>query len=198
MGPPKCPSAPGRHRPGEFLPAAPDLGVTAHSSVSRTARLRIDTPRRVFGHGLRPPDTRCGRVDSQDLSGPRLRNLGDLLHATPLRQDHEQRTLVRASERAGETAAVELDRLQHCPSFADTYATLVGYVSVPAGVLRIDADPVRHAAAEVGPHARVPEASVWGDLRRSVSGRGTRRRSTWRFGRHSDAIRKDHQRRCDA
>src|SRR5215831_4618657 len=71
------PSAPCRYRPGKCVPAA-DPRVTTPSSVSRTARVRLDTSPEGSGHGLRPSDTRCGRLDSQNLSGPRPRNLRNL------------------------------------------------------------------------------------------------------------------------
>src|SRR5262249_8805028 len=131
------------------------------------------------------------RPERQDLSGPRPRHLGNLLYATPLRDDQEQRPLVRASECAGETAAVEVDGLQHSATFADAYATLVGNVSVPDGVVRIDADPVRRAAAEVGAAARVGEAAARRDIESRQSpgvGLGDDERGV--VGRHGHAIRK--------
>jgi hypothetical protein len=78
---------------------------------------------------------RCGRPDGQQLSRSRSRNLGDLLHATPLGGHHERRSPVRASQHASEAAAVNLDGLQYLTAFADAHATLVGNVAVPHSVV---------------------------------------------------------------
>src|SRR5262245_52159841 len=91
---------------------------------------------------LRPPGAWCGRLDGQQLSRSRSRNLRDVLHATPLGGDQEQRSPARASEHASETAAVKVDTLQDLTTFADAHATLVGNVSVPDGVIGVDADAV--------------------------------------------------------
>src|SRR5947209_7344822 len=104
---------------------------------------------------LRPPDAGSGRLGGQDSSCPRLGNLGDLLHATPLGRHDEQRSLVCASEHASKAAAINCDRLKHLTSFADAHASFVGNVSVPDSVIGVDADAVGSAATEVGPHPAV-------------------------------------------
>src|SRR5438132_12747298 len=112
---------------------------------------------------LRPPDAGCRCLVGQDSSFPRLGNLGDLLHATPLGRHDEQRSLVYASEHASEAAAINADGLKHLASFADPHASFVGNVSVPDGVIGVDADTVGSAATEVGPHPAVRQAPAYLD-----------------------------------
>src|SRR5262249_58642667 len=100
---------------------------------------------------LRPSDARRGRLDPQRLSRPRSRNLGDVIHATPLGRYQEQRSVVHAPERASETPAVKVDCLQRLTAFADAHASLVGNISVPAAIVAVEPDTVGGAVAGVGP-----------------------------------------------
>jgi len=78
-------------------------------------------------------------------------------------RDHEQRSQARAAKRAGEAAAVEVDRLQHLTTLANAHAAPVGNVRVPDGAVGVEADAVGDAVAEVGPHPPVGQAAVSGD-----------------------------------
>src|SRR5215212_10519280 len=97
---------------------------------------------------LRPTDAYRRSLHGQHLA--RLRPVEHVRGATPFRRHHAQRSPVRAPERAGEAAAVKLDRLEHLAAFANTHATLVGDVAVPDGVLGVEADSVGDAVLEVG------------------------------------------------
>src|SRR5215213_9019791 len=99
---------------------------------------------------LRPAGARCRRPDAQHLA--RARALEHVLWTSPLGGHHEQRAAVRAAERAGEAPAVELDRLEHLAALANAHTALVGDVSVPDRVLRVEADAVGETVSEVGPH----------------------------------------------
>src|SRR5262249_35125296 len=100
------------------------------------------------------------------LSRSRSRNLGDFLDATPLGRYQEQRFGIRASEHASEAPPVEVDHLQHPTTFAYPDATPVGNVSVPDGVVGVEADPIGDTLAEVGPHPAIRKAAVLGDVER--------------------------------
>ena len=78
-----------------------------------------------------------------------------MLRATPLGCHQEQRTPLNAPEHASEAAAVKRDCLQHLTALANTHASLIGNVAVLDGMVGINADAVRHAIAEVGPHTPV-------------------------------------------
>jgi hypothetical protein len=52
---------------------------------------------------------------------------------------------------ASEAAAVQVDRVQHLTALANAHAPLVGYVSVPDGAFRVQANAMRDAAVEVRP-----------------------------------------------
>src|SRR5580704_9680783 len=85
-----------------------------------------------------PTYPREWRFDGVDLAG--LRSIIHVLEAAPNGRHHEQRCFVRASEHTGETAAVEVDCLQHFAAFADTDAALIRHVAVPDGSFGVDAD----------------------------------------------------------
>ena len=87
-----------------------------------------------------------------------------MLHATPLRRDQEQGSVAGAPEHAGETAAIDVDCLQHLTTFADAHAAFVGNVCVPNGVVCVDADAVRNAVAEVSPHTSIRQGAVCSDV----------------------------------
>jgi hypothetical protein len=71
-----------------------------------------------------------------------------------------------ATQHASETASVDVDSVQHFAPFADVYASFVGNIGVPDGVIGIDADAVRDTVSEVSPHAPVRQTSVGGDGKR--------------------------------
>src|SRR5438132_13384249 len=107
----------------------------------------------LYAGASRPSGAPCGRFDGQDL--PRSWPVRHLRKTMPLGRHHEQCSPVRAAEHTSEAAAVEVDRLQHLATFADAHAALVGNVTVPYGIARVDADAVRNAVPEVGPHPPV-------------------------------------------
>ena len=116
--------------------------------------------------------------NARRASAPVLRNFGNFVHAAPLSGDIVLRFLRFATQHASETAAVDGDSLQHFAAFADAYASLVGNIGVPDGVIGIDADAVRDAVTEVSPHAPVRQTSVGGDGKRGqLLTNVTRRRS---------------------
>jgi hypothetical protein len=78
----------------------------------------------------------------------------------PLGSHEKQRPPVGAPEHAGEAAAIEIDRLQYFPALANAHAPLVGNVSVPDGVLCIEADTIGNAVAELSPHPPVRKVTV--------------------------------------
>src|SRR3954469_16322434 len=102
------------------------------------------------------------RLDGEHLAG--TRTLADALRAVPVLRHQEQGSPIRATEHAGEAAAVEIDPLQHLAALGDADATLVRDVGVPDGCLRVDADPVRDTVAEIGPGPAAREAAVSADL----------------------------------
>src|SRR5215207_10538024 len=103
--------------------------------------LRLDCPRGAgvpkgnelgwapsTGHGgtvapLRPTDAPRRRLGGEYLahSPAAARVLG----AAPLVHGHEQRSPIRAAEDAGETAAVQVDHLEHLAALAHAHAALV-------------------------------------------------------------------------
>src|SRR5262245_33577111 len=85
----------------------------------------------VASLALRPSNVQRGCLDGQHLSRACLRNLGNLIHATPLRRYHEQRFLAWATQNASEAAAVEADCLHRLAAFANTDAAIVGHICVP-------------------------------------------------------------------
>ena len=87
-----------------------------------------------------------------------------MLRATPLGCHQERRTPLNASEHASEAATVKRDCLQDLTTFANTHASLIGNVGVPDGMVGINADAVRRAITEVGPHTPVRYTAVGGDL----------------------------------
>src|SRR5437867_9634738 len=124
-------------------------------------RLRAPCSATTMTCFLWPSDAACGSLDGQDL--PRSRLVRHLRKTLPLGRHHERCSPVRAAEHTSEAAAVKVDRLQHVTAFADAHAALVGNVTVPHGIARVDADAVRNAAAEVGPHPPVRQIPVRGD-----------------------------------
>src|SRR5437899_1721355 len=101
---------------------------------------------------LGPADARCRRFNGEHLA----RSCPAACHArrpTPLPCHQEQRLLVSASECASEATTIQVDRLQYLSTFANTHATLVGDVTVPDGVFGVEANAVRGAGAQVGPHS---------------------------------------------
>ena len=80
-----------------------------------------------------------------------MRHFNDSLHSTPLRRDHEQCLPVGPAERARETAAIEIDHLQHLAALTNPDAPLVRNVRVPDSALAVEADAVRNAVPEIGP-----------------------------------------------
>src|SRR5207247_8138899 len=98
----------------------------------------------------------------QHLAG--LRPVGHVLRAPPLGRHQEERLPARATEHAGETAAVEVDRLQHLATRADPHAALVGDVPVPGGSFPVEADAIGDTVAQVGPYPAVRQAAVGGDI----------------------------------
>src|SRR5262249_17120865 len=119
------------------------------------------------------------------------RNLGDVIHATPLGRYQEQRSVVYAPEHASETPAVKVDCLQRLTAFADAHASLVGNISVPDGIVGVEADTVGDAVAELGPPAPVRQAAVSTDVKGGkplTVGLGDDQSCV--VGRHGHAIRK--------
>jgi hypothetical protein len=64
---------------------------------------------------LRPTRARCRRLDGQHLACSW--RVSHVRKATPLGRAHEERFLVRASERTSEAAVIEIDGLQHLATF---------------------------------------------------------------------------------
>jgi hypothetical protein len=62
------------------------LNLAGSSTNGSPSELRI----------LRPSDTWRGRLDGQHLSRSRSRNLGDVLHATPLSRYQKQSSVAHA------------------------------------------------------------------------------------------------------
>jgi hypothetical protein len=98
------------------------------------------------------------------LSRSRSRNVGDVLHATPLGRYQEQSSVADTPEHASEAAAVKLDGLQHFPAFANAHATLVWDIAIPNGVFGVEANAIGDAAVEVGPNPPVRKAAVSRDV----------------------------------
>src|SRR5206468_4285659 len=109
---------------------------------------------------LWPTDTRYGRLHGQHLARACLSHGHHVRRTTPLGHHHAQRALVCPPERAREAAAVQGDGLQHLTTFAHAHATLIGDVPIPDGVGGVEAYTVGNAAAEVGPHPSVRQATV--------------------------------------
>jgi hypothetical protein len=100
------------------------------------------------------------------------------------------RNNVIPSQRAGETAAVKVDRLQHLTTFANAHATFVRNVSVPDGVIIIAADAIGDAAVKSRPHAPVRQTPVRGDVEsRAPLAIGFRDDQHGIVGRHGHTIR---------
>src|SRR3954466_12025269 len=98
------------------------------------------------------------RLDGEHLAG--TRTLADVLRAIPLLRHQEQGSPIRATEHAGEAAAVEIDPLQHLAALGDADAAPVRDVGVPDGSLSVHAEPIRDAVAEIGPGPAAREAAV--------------------------------------
>src|SRR5918994_3704879 len=131
----------------------------------------------------RPADSGCWRVGDEDLARPRSDDVVDLLGATPVGGEHEQRAAVGTPEYAREAGPVELDALQHLAALADTRA-VVGVVcgGRPDAAVGIEADAVRsdtvRPRAPIGQAALVvdveggePSGERLGDDQRAVVGR---------------------------
>src|SRR5260221_13214220 len=88
--------------------------------------------------GSRSPRARCGRREGDDLPA-RWRWLG----SAPGLADDEQARVLPAAERAGESAAIQVDCGQHLTTLAHTNTVLVADVGVPDGALGIHADSCR-------------------------------------------------------
>jgi hypothetical protein len=78
--------------------------------------------------------------------------------------DDEQARVLFPAERAGEGAAVQLDRGQHSAALPHPYTMLVAHVGVPDSALGIDADPVRMVTGRLRPHPPVAKAAVCADV----------------------------------
>src|SRR5262245_48074354 len=112
---------------------------------------------------LGPSNAWCWRFDGEHLTSPWLGEHGS--GPLPLGRHHEQSPSVGTTERAGEAAAVKVDRIQHLAAFAHTHTTFVGKVRVPDGTLCVEANTVRHAVAEIGPHPPCGQAAVGRDVK---------------------------------
>jgi hypothetical protein len=75
-----------------------------------------------------------------------------------LADDEQERRCITA-ERAGEGAAVQVQRREDLAALADPYAALVADIGEPHGTFRIDTDPVRMVAGRVRPHPPVAEGA---------------------------------------
>src|SRR5260370_25392220 len=117
---------------------------------------------RLSGSCLWPAHAGRGCLEWQHLSGPPA--VGQACGTTALGRHQKQRSPVGASEHASEAASIEIDSLQALAALANAYATLVGDVGVPDGVLCIEADTIGNAVAEVGPHSPVRKATVGLDV----------------------------------
>jgi hypothetical protein len=78
-----------------------------------------------------------------------------MLSTTPFIRQHEQRSPVHAPKRASETAAVQIDRLQHLTAFSNAHATPVRNIPVPESAFCVQADAIGHAIDENGPNPPV-------------------------------------------
>src|SRR5258705_8244891 len=112
--------------------------------------------------GSRPADAWCGRLDGEHLTGAWLGE--HTCRTVPLGRDHEQQAPIAASERTGEAAAVKRDRLHHLTAFANAHAPFVGDVRVPDGTMRVEANTVWYAVAQIGPDPATRQAAVRGDV----------------------------------
>src|SRR6478672_12922882 len=126
--------------------------LTVRPCVARSFFNLADIPTGPLGGGFLWPAHAWRRsLDGQHLTRPP--SVGHGCGTTPLGRHQKQRSPVGAPEHAGEAAAIEIDRLQDLAALANAHAALVGDVSVPDGVLRIEADAIGNAVAEIGPHA---------------------------------------------
>src|SRR6478752_5875508 len=99
-----------------FLMKAPDASfVHKHASMDTNVRGPRPLP------ALRPASLGNLDVDGQDLAAAGRDHLG-FGHAPPFGGDDEQRGPCRAAEGAGETAAIQVDGLQHGAARSDTHA----------------------------------------------------------------------------
>src|SRR5215813_12930101 len=87
---------------------------------------------------LWPAHTWRGSLDGQHLTRPPP--VGHTSGAMPLGRHEKQRPPVGAPEHAGEAASIEIGCLQDFSALANAHAPLVGNVSVPDGVLCIEAN----------------------------------------------------------
>src|SRR5437899_2981264 len=114
---------------------------------------------------LRPAGVWRGRLSRQELAGMRAEQLVHVLHAAPLRDEHEQRLAVLAAEHARKAKLVELDPLQDLAALADAHAAwhAIREGRRPDGALRVHADAIT-TLAELGPDAPVRQAAIRGDI----------------------------------
>src|SRR6185437_16394400 len=136
--------------------------LTAGLPSTRLFLMKAPGARFVHTHGpllaarplpaLRPASPRNLDVDGQDLAAAGRDHLG-FGHTPPFGGHDEQRSPCRAAEGAGETAAIQVDGLQHGAARSDTHAPPVRHIGVPDGIMSVGADAVRGTVAEVGPDA---------------------------------------------
>src|SRR6266496_5568786 len=144
-------------------PAAPQATGSAEMSTTGTYDTAAPLSWPFRRYALRPARSRNLDVDGQDLAAAGRYHLG-LGHAPPFGGHDEQRGAVRAPEGAGETAAIQVDGLEHGAARRDAHAPPVGHVGVPDGVLSIGADAIRGTVAEVGPDAPSGKAAIHADV----------------------------------
>src|SRR5215469_12412760 len=107
---------------------------------------------RSVGCALGPACAGCADLGGEHLAAAGFDQVG-FGHALPFGGHDEQCRGVGTAQGAGKCAAIQCNALQGCAAFGDADAPLVGYVGVPDGVLRVDADAVRDAVTQVGPLA---------------------------------------------
>src|SRR6266516_758559 len=124
-------------------------------------------PTSTFRHPAAPPSGPAG-AGHVNLRGEDLAAAGRYhlccAYAPPFSSHDEQRRLAWPAEGAGEAATVQFHGLQYRAALGDAHAPLAGHVGVPHRVLRVGADAIRGALAEVCPDSPARHAAVGADI----------------------------------
>src|SRR5579872_4242762 len=132
----------------------PDTVAIAADTIVHLARRRLPSgPAGAWHVNLRGED--LAAAGHHQLRGA---------HAPPFGGHDEQRRVARPADGAGEAASVQFHGPKYRAALGDAHALLARNVGVPHRVLRVGADAVRGALAEVCPDAPAGQAAIRADV----------------------------------